>query len=89
VASPALLGWAATALSLTMRIPQLVRTLRLRDSLGLSRLTWLLSALSATLWVVYGVLIGSGPVVVTDGWALAAAITIAVMGRTRPARELG
>lgn len=74
-------GWSATALSLSMRVPQLVRSLRTRSLNGLSRATWVLSAAASGLWVVYGALAGLWPVVLADGWSLACAIAILLLAR--------
>lgn len=85
--SPEALGWFATVLSLSMRVPQLVRTVRTRSLNGLSRATWVLSAVASGLWVVYGVFAGLWPVVLADGWSMACAVAIVLLARAPRERD--
>ncbi len=54
--------------------PQALRTLRSCDTKGISAGTYVLFTVGATCWLVYGLLIGSMPVV------LASAVTVVLTG---------
>ena len=49
------LGYLGSALGVAMLLPQLVRTMRDRTVPGVSALSWSLTALACTSWLLYGV----------------------------------
>ena len=67
-------GYAAALLTTASFVPQVVRTLRTRDTRAISLWMYLLFCAGVLLWAVYGALLGAWPVllanVVTLGLAL-------------------
>ncbi len=58
-----LLGFAAAALTTLCWVPQAVRTIRTRDTRSLSLLTQMAFALGVFLWLTYGLLLMSWPLI--------------------------
>jgi uncharacterized protein with PQ loop repeat len=54
-------GYLGAALGVAMVVPQIVRTLRDRSMPGVSALSWALTALSSTTWMLYGIRTGEIP----------------------------
>ncbi len=75
----AAIGYLAAALTASSALPQLVQTVRTRDVRGISLASWLTLAAGVALWLVYGAAIGSGPLIVANGVALALDLTIIVL----------
>jgi MtN3 and saliva related transmembrane protein len=69
-------GFAAAVIGALAFLPQVLKTWRTRSSSDLSLGMLLASVTAATLWVGYGISIGSGPVVVGNGITLALASTL-------------
>lgn len=69
-----LVGYAAAALTTLSWVPQLQRTWRTRSAADLS--TGMLAAFTTgvALWLVYGLALGSSPVIVANGVTLALAL---------------
>ncbi len=65
------IGYLAAALTSMSALPQLIRTFRTRDVRGISIPSWLTLAIGVTLWFVYGIAIGSGPLIVANAVGLA------------------
>jgi len=59
-------GMAAATLTTLCWLPQAIRILRTRDTRAISLVTQLVFAGGITLWLVYGLLIGSWPVIVSN-----------------------
>jgi uncharacterized protein with PQ loop repeat len=77
-------GYLGSALGVSMVIPQIVRTLRDRSLPGVSALSWALTALGCTCWMLYGFRTGElpqipGNVLLVSG---AVVIVLAVPSRT-------
>jgi MtN3 and saliva related transmembrane protein len=59
-------GMAAATLTTLCWLPQAIRILRTRDTRAISLVTQVTFAGGLTLWLTYGVLIGSWPVIVSN-----------------------
>ena len=71
----AALGLLAGVLTTLAFLPQVIKTWRERSARGVSTWMFLLLCVGVSLWVVYGLLIGSAPVVVANASVLALAVT--------------
>ena len=74
-----LLGLAAGTLTTCAFIPQVLRTWRTRSAQDISLVMFLLFSLGVALWIVYGVVIQSTPVIVANGVTFVLALAILVM----------
>lgn len=61
--STELIGAAAAIITTLCWVPQAVKVLRSRDTRSLSLVMYLMLATGVVLWLVYGVLIGSWPLI--------------------------
>ena len=61
-----LLGYAASVASGGAFLPQAIRALRTRETRDLSLAAVALGATGTVLWSIYGVVIGSGPVALSN-----------------------
>jgi len=68
------IGFAAAFLTTAAFVPQLVRVVRLRTARDISLPTFLMFSLGVFLWLVYGLLAGSMPIVASN------AITLGLSG---------
>jgi MtN3 and saliva related transmembrane protein len=73
------IGYAAAALTTLSWVPQLQRTWRTRSAADLS--TGMLAAFTTgvALWLVYGLALGSSPVILANGVTLALALGLIVL----------
>jgi len=69
-------GYVAAACTTAAFVPQLVRVWRLRSARDISLVTFVVFSAGTAIWWLYGVLIGSWPVIVANGVTLAIALTI-------------
>lgn len=82
-----LLGLAAGTLTTVAFVPQVVKTWRTRSGADLSIGMFLLFSTGVLLWLLYGLAIGSLPVVVANAVTLVLALAILLMAlrfRARP-----
>jgi MtN3 and saliva related transmembrane protein len=64
-------GVAAALCSMTSFAPQILKLARTRDASGVSLRTYAVTVTGFALWIVYGVLLGSWPVAVSNSVCLA------------------
>src|SRR6185312_13450600 len=69
-------GYAAAALTTGSFIPQAIMTIRTRDTRGISRGMYAMFTLGVVLWLTYGVVIGSLPMIAANTVTLLLAATI-------------
>ena len=62
-----IIGYVAAFLTTASAGPQLVQILRTRDARGISIPSWLTLSAGVALWLVYGLGVGSGPLIVANG----------------------
>ena len=65
-AAEELIGFAAAFLTTVAFLPQTVRVVRTRDTRSISLAMYVLFTIGVALWLVYGILIGSLPVMVAN-----------------------
>jgi len=70
------LGYAAAALTTLAFVPQAVHTFRTRDVSGISLGMYSAFTLGISLWLVYGVILGAGPLIVANVVTLLLALCI-------------
>lgn len=61
-----LLGFAAAVLTTLCWLPQALRTIRTKDTRSLSLATQSVLTLGVSLWLIYGILIGDGPLILAN-----------------------
>ena len=76
-----LLGFAAGALTTVAFVPQVIKTWRTRSAGDLSGGMFAVFGSGVFLWLVYGMAIGSLPVVIANAATLVLALTILVLKR--------
>ncbi|MCG6861915.1 MAG: SemiSWEET transporter [Chromatiaceae bacterium] len=71
-----IIGFMAAVLTTASFVPQVVRTIRTRDTHAISVWMYLLFCTGVALWGIYGVLLGSWPIILANGvtFALSAAV---------------
>jgi MtN3 and saliva related transmembrane protein len=74
-----LIGFAAGVLTTISFIPQVLRTWRLRSARDVSLGMYAVFTSGLVLWLLYGVLIGSWPIIVANVFTVALTISILVM----------
>lgn len=72
-------GIAAALLTTLCWIPQAARTIRTRDTRSISLVTQAAFTLGIALWLAYGLLLGSLPLILANGVSLVLVATILVM----------
>jgi len=70
------IGFVAAFCTTTAFVPQLVRVLRLRSARDISLPTFLLFSIGVFLWLVYGILAGSKPVIASNTVTLLLSLSI-------------
>ena len=73
---PDLLGYAAACLTTTAFVPQVVQTLRTRDTRAISLGMYLLFSAGVALWGIYGVLLAAWPIILANGVTLLLALVV-------------
>lgn len=68
-----LIGSIAALLTTTSFVPQVVRTIRTRDTRAISLWMYLMFCTGVAFWAAYGVLLGSWPIMLANGVTLALA----------------
>lgn len=88
---PTLIGSVGAVCTTGAFVPQVVRVWRLKRADEISLVTFLAFAVGTSVWLVYGFLIDSIPVIVANGVTLVLALTIVVLklsyDRTRPLND--
>ena len=69
-------GFAAAALTTFSFIPQAIMTIRTRDTRGISRGMYTMFTAGVVLWLVYGISLGSWPMIFANVVTLVLAATI-------------
>jgi len=90
--SQEIIGSLAAVLTTTSFVPQVVHTIRSGDTRAISLWMYLMFTAGVALWGVYGILLGSWPIMVANGitFALAASVLslkIRALLATRPLRD--
>lgn len=72
-------GYIAAFCTTLCWLPQAVRTIRTRNTTAISLWTQALFAIGIALWLVYGLVIGSVPVILSNAVTLPLVLTILAM----------
>jgi len=70
------IGFVAAFCTTAAFVPQLLRVLKLRSARDISLGTFLLFSVGVTLWLLYGLSIGSKPVIASNGVTLGLSLSI-------------
>ncbi len=73
------LGLVAGALTTAAFVPQLAKTLRSRSAADLSLAMYIVITLGVSLWLIYGILIASAPIIIANIVTLVIALTILIL----------
>lgn len=73
---PSLLGFAAGTLTTAAFVPQVVKVWRTKSTRDISFWMWLTLCVGIALWIVYGVLVRSAPVIAANAISLALAAAV-------------
>ena len=74
-----IVGGIATLCSISSFVPQAWKVIRTRDTSGLSTRMYVLTVVGFSLWLTYGILLGSLPLMAANGVCLALSAFILVM----------
>ncbi|MCK9208933.1 MAG: SemiSWEET transporter [Salinivirgaceae bacterium] len=70
------IGFLAAILTTSAFIPQAYKTIRTRNTKGLSLFMYLIFSVGVALWLVYGIRIGDVPVIIANAVTLVFALII-------------
>ena len=73
------LGFVAAFCTTAAFVPQLVRVLRLRSARDISLPTFLMFSVGVFLWLLYGLYIGSKPVIASNSVTLVLSVSILIL----------
>ncbi|HVB83729.1 MAG TPA: SemiSWEET transporter [Rhodanobacteraceae bacterium] len=73
------LGYIAATLTTVAFVPQVVRTLRTRDTRALSLVMYLVFTVGIAFWLGYGLVLGSWPIILSNSLTLVLAGIILVL----------
>jgi len=73
------LGYAAAVLTTIAFVPQAVKTIRSRDTSGISLGMYVIFTVGIGFWFAYGVALGSWPMILANITTFALALTILVL----------
>jgi MtN3 and saliva related transmembrane protein len=82
-----IIGLVAAALTTGSFVPQVVRLWRTRDAEGISLVTFAVFSAGVVLWLIYGVMLHSWPVILSN--AVTIVLTIAIVVLTMRFRRRG
>ena len=74
-----LIGSAAAITTTLCWVPQAIRVIRTRETAAISLLMYILLSIGISLWLIYGLLIGSAPLIGANGVTLVLALIILTM----------
>jgi len=73
------LGYIAAGLSTTSFLPQVIKIWRSRSGGDISTIMYVMYIISLLLWLIYGVIIGSTPLILAEIFTLILASAILIM----------
>ncbi|MCL1633125.1 SemiSWEET transporter [Luteimonas sp. SX5] len=85
--NPEWLGYVAATLTTLSFVPQAIKTIRSRDTRGISLAMYAVFTVGVAFWFAYGVSLGSWPMIVSNviTFVLASAILIVLLRNKRAA----
>ncbi|KAF0103313.1 MAG: hypothetical protein FD187_1195 [bacterium] len=85
--TPDLIGYGAAVLTTAAFVPQAVKSWFSRDLSGISLAMYALFTLGVGLWLVYGLFIGSWPVILANGITFVLAGTVLALKISHSSRK--
>lgn len=82
-----IIGTAAALLTTAAFVPQVVRIVRTRDTEAISLWMYILFCAGVSLWVTYGILLGSRPLLLANVITLALSLVVLWQKLRGPARR--
>lgn len=76
---PTYLGYIAALLTTFSFLPQAIKTIRTRDTSGLSLIMYACLTVGIVLWFIYGCLIGDGALILANGVTFLFALPVLVI----------
>jgi len=70
------IGYAGAVLTTASFIPQAIKNIRTRDTRGISLAMYVIFTIGVAFWLVYGIAMDSGPMILANTVTLGLAITI-------------
>jgi uncharacterized protein with PQ loop repeat len=80
-------GYLGAALGVAMVVPQIVRTLRNRQLTGVSALSWALTAIACSTWLLYGVRTAELPQIPGNVLLVSGAVAVVLLVPSRASRS--
>lgn len=77
--NPELIGYIAAIITTAAYVPQTVKVLRERHTKSLSLGMYIMISSGIALWLIYGLLLESWPLILANGLTLLMALTILIM----------
>lgn len=74
-----LVGYVAAILTTVSFVPQAIRTLRTRDTAGISLAMYVMFTTGAGCWLIYGIAIGSLPVILANAITCSLSLVILLL----------
>lgn len=74
-----LIGMSAATLTTASFLPQVIRLWRTRDSEGISLITFSVFSAGVVLWLIYGILLHSLPIIIANTVTIVLSIAIVVL----------
>jgi uncharacterized protein with PQ loop repeat len=81
-------GYLGSALGVAMVVPQILRTVRNRQLPGVSALSWALTAIACTTWLLYGVRTAELPQIPGNVLLVSGAVAVVLLVPSRSSRRL-
>lgn len=73
------IGYTAASINVVILLPQVIKTIKTRKTRDLSKITFSLMDIAATLWVIYGISTKSIPLIMANGCTILFASTLLIM----------
>jgi|TARA_B100001964_G_scaffold242488_1_gene317503 MtN3 and saliva related transmembrane protein len=74
-----IIGYVASTATISAFLPQVIKILKTKETKDLSLLMWIVFNIGGTLWLIYGIMIESFPVILTNVLLLFFGLTILVL----------
>lgn len=71
-----IIGFLAAAFTSTSLLPQVVKTLKTKETKDISLIMFIMSATGLSLWFIYGLLLGDLPIIFANGFTLVLALVV-------------
>lgn len=83
-----IVGFSASILSILNQFPQAIKVFRTRDTHSISLLMYIIVVVCISLWLVYGLMLMDGPLILANALSLIPIVYIFVMKLTNTLRGI-